>query len=47
MKVKSLSEYKTKIIELIESDVTGYQIYNDTGVSQYVLSQLRQGKTRR
>lgn len=44
MKVKSLSEYKTKIIELIESDVTGYQIYNDTGVSQYVLSQLRQGK---
>ena len=29
---------------MIESDVTGYQIYNDTGVSQYVLSQLRQGK---
>ncbi|MGE6358305.1 hypothetical protein, partial [Staphylococcus capitis] len=29
---------------LIESDVTGYQIYKDTGISQYVLSQLRQGK---
>lgn len=44
MKVKSLSEYKRKIIELIESDITGYQIYKETGVSQYVLSQLRQGK---
>ena len=44
MKVKSLSEYKTKIIELIESDITGYQIYKETGVAQYVLSQLRQGK---
>ncbi len=44
MKVKSLSEYKTKITELIESDITGYQIYKDIGVSQYVLSQLRQGK---
>lgn len=44
MKVKSLSEYKKKIIELIESDITGYRIYKDAGVSQYVLSQLRQGK---
>ncbi|MBC2965966.1 hypothetical protein ACUW9V_000934 [Staphylococcus epidermidis] len=39
-----MSDYKLKIIELIESDVTGYQIYKDTGISQYVLSQLRQGK---
>ncbi|WP_305807366.1 hypothetical protein [Staphylococcus epidermidis] len=39
-----MSEYKTKITELIESDITGYQIYKDIGVSQYVLSQLRQGK---
>ena len=44
MKVKNLSEYKKKIIELIESDITGYKIYKATGVSQYVLSQLRQGK---
>lgn len=44
MDVDKMSEYKTKIIELIESDVTGYQIYKDTGVSQYVLSQLRKGK---
>lgn len=44
MKVKNLSEYKKKIIKLIESDITGYQIYKETGVAQYVLSQLRQGK---
>ncbi|MEX2947716.1 hypothetical protein ABH521_000870 [Staphylococcus warneri] len=39
-----MSEYKKKIIKLIESDITGYKIYKATGVSQYVLSQLRQGK---
>ncbi|MCD8906089.1 hypothetical protein K2V56_11645 [Staphylococcus chromogenes] len=39
-----MSEYKMKIIELIESDITGYQIHKETGVSQYVISQLRQGK---
>lgn len=39
-----MSDYKLKIIELIESDITGYKIYKETGVSQYVLSQLRQGK---
>ncbi|WP_436880731.1 hypothetical protein [Staphylococcus haemolyticus] len=39
-----MSEYKKKIIELIESDITGYKIYKETGISQYVLSQLRQGK---
>lgn len=44
MKVKSLSEYKKKIIELVESNITGYQIHKETGVSQYVISQLRQGK---
>ena len=42
--MKNLSEYKRKIIELIESDITGYQIHKETGVSQYVISQLRQGK---
>ncbi|PTJ11664.1 hypothetical protein BU044_01320 [Staphylococcus simulans] len=44
MKVSNLSEYKKMIIELIESDITGYQIHKETGVSQYVISQLRQGK---
>ena len=44
MDVDNMSDYKLKIIELIQSDVTGYQIYKDTGISQYVLSQLRQGK---
>ncbi|UXR29337.1 hypothetical protein [Staphylococcus simulans] len=39
-----MSEYKKMIIELIESDITGYQIHKETGVSQYVISQLRQGK---
>ncbi|HAY2926981.1 hypothetical protein AB2P37_00200 [Staphylococcus aureus] len=39
-----MSEYKKKIIELIESNLTGYEISEKTGVSQYVLSQLRQGK---
>ncbi|EUK68625.1 hypothetical protein, partial [Staphylococcus aureus] len=33
-----------KIIELIKSDITGYQIHKQTGVAQYVISQLRQGK---
>ncbi|PMB95071.1 hypothetical protein CJ234_07500 [Staphylococcus sp. UMB0328] len=44
MGVDNMSDYKLKIIELIESDITGYQIYKETGVAQYVLSQLRQGK---
>ncbi|HDJ1256493.1 TPA: hypothetical protein PPK32_001307 [Staphylococcus aureus] len=39
-----MSEYKKKIIELIESNLTGYEISKKTGVSQCVLSQLRQGK---
>ncbi|HCT1262877.1 hypothetical protein, partial [Staphylococcus aureus] len=25
-------------------DITGYQIHKQTGVAQYVISQLRQGK---
>ena len=29
---------------MIESNITGYQIHKETGVSQYVISQLRQGK---
>lgn len=44
MDVDNMSEYKRMIIELIESDITGYQINKETGVAQYVISQLRQGK---
>ncbi|MGC9676085.1 hypothetical protein ACOP1M_00395 [Staphylococcus warneri] len=39
-----MSDYKKMIIQLIESDITGYQIYKETGVSQYVISQIRQSK---
>ncbi len=37
------SKYKKKIIELIESNLTGYEISKKLGVSQWQL-QLRQGK---
>lgn len=40
----NLSEYKQTIIKLINSDITGYQIYKDTGLSQTVMSTLRTGK---
>ncbi|MDT4051292.1 hypothetical protein RPO70_08890, partial [Staphylococcus arlettae] len=39
-----MSEYKKTIIKLINSDITGYQIYKDTGLSQTVMSTLRTGK---
>lgn len=44
MRAINLSDYKKMIIQLIESDITGYQIYKETGVSQYVISQIRQSK---
>lgn len=44
MDVDNMSDYKLKIIELIKSDITGYQIHKQTDVAQYVISQLRQGK---
>lgn len=42
--MRNLSEYKKTIIKLINSDITGYQIYKDTGLSQTVMSTLRTGK---
>lgn len=39
-----MSDYKLKIIELIESDITGYQVFKDTRLSQTVMSSLRTGK---
>ena len=44
MDVDNMSDYKLKIIELIESDITVYQIFKDTGLSQTVMSSLRTGK---
>lgn len=44
MDVDKMSDYKLKIIELIESDITGYQVFKDTGLSQTVMSSLRTGK---
>lgn len=38
-----MSEYKQTIKKLIESDLTGYQIYKNTGISQTVISTLRNG----
>ncbi|NQD99047.1 hypothetical protein [Staphylococcus xylosus] len=38
-----MSEYKQTIKKLIESDITGYQIYKNTGISQTVISTLRNG----
>ncbi|MEY8603516.1 hypothetical protein AALK46_07300 [Staphylococcus nepalensis] len=38
-----MSEYKQMIIKLIESDITGYKIHIDTGISQTVISTLRNG----
>ncbi len=43
MKVMNLSEYKQTIIKLVESDISGYQIHKDTGLSQSALSSLRTG----
>lgn len=44
MDVDNMSDYKLKIIELIESDITGYQVFKDTRLSQTVMSSLRTGK---
>ncbi|HDK7720430.1 TPA: hypothetical protein PT474_002084 [Staphylococcus aureus] len=39
-----MSEYKKQIKQLFDSDITGYKISKETGVSQYVISQVRLGK---
>jgi len=38
-----MSEYKQTIIKLIESDISGYKIHKETGLSQTVISGLRTG----
>jgi hypothetical protein len=39
-----MSEYKRTIQKLINSDITGYQVFKETGLSQTVMSSLRTGK---
>lgn len=39
-----MSEYKQVIKKLIESDITGYQIYKNTLINQAIISTLRNGK---
>ena len=38
-----MSEYKTKIIELIESNITGYQIHKKLVYHNIFISQLKTG----
>lgn len=38
-----MSEYKQIITKLILSDISGYKIHKETGVSQTVISSLRTG----
>ncbi|MGV3244280.1 hypothetical protein [Staphylococcus sp. 11262D007BW] len=38
-----MSEYKKTIRKLLDSNVSGYQIYKDTGMSQGRISDLRRG----
>lgn len=44
MRVINLSEYKKIIEKLFKSNVTGYQISKATGISQNVISGIRNGK---
>lgn len=39
-----MSEYKQVIKKLIESEITGYQIYKNTLINQAIISNLRNGK---
>ncbi|HDH1977801.1 TPA: hypothetical protein PIS85_002332 [Staphylococcus aureus] len=39
-----MSEYKKQIVEVFESEVTGYQISKETGISQNVISSIRNNK---
>ena len=38
-----MSEYKQVIKKLIESEITGYQIYKNTLINQAIISTLRNG----
>lgn len=38
-----MSDYKRIIVNLINSEISGYRIYMETGISQTVISTLRNG----
>ncbi|WP_373114117.1 hypothetical protein [Staphylococcus epidermidis] len=38
-----MTEFKETIQKLLDSDVSGYQIYKETGISQSRISDLRKG----
>lgn len=38
-----MSDYKKTIVDLIKSDISGYRIHKETGISQTVISTLRNG----
>lgn len=39
------NDIKKNIQKLLESDITNYRIYKDTGIAQSTLSDLKNGKT--
>lgn len=40
----NMTEFRKTIQKLLDSEVTGYQIYMKTGISQARISELRRGK---
>lgn len=38
-----MSDYRNIIVKVINSDITGYKIYKKIGISQSVISGLRNG----
>ena len=39
-----MSELRKQIEKLLDSKITGYRIYKDTGLSQTIISEFRTGK---
>lgn len=39
-----MTEFKQTIKKLLDSDISGYQIFKNTGISQSRISDLRKGK---
>ncbi|WP_411354058.1 hypothetical protein, partial [Staphylococcus nepalensis] len=44
MCVDNMSDLRKQIKKLLNSKITGYRIYKDTGLSQTIISELRTGK---
>ena len=39
-----MTTLRKEILKLIDSDITGYKVYKETGLSQTIISDLRNGK---